>query len=440
MKRTLKELKLTMALAIPMMAGQLSQMLLGLADTLMIGQVGTVELAAAAFVNVLFHIPIVLGIAIAAAVSVLVSHAHGAREHETAGESFRHGLLLSLAVGIFTGIAIIGCIPFLDLFGQPDEVSAAAPPYLFWVTLSVIPMMPAMVIRGFAESKNHPWPVFLISMSGVLLNILLNYLLIFGKFGLPVMGLTGAGIATFISRVLTLIWLCVYVRRSRTLAESCPDHWLSPVMKMHCRRLIGLAFPIGSQIAMEFGLIAVTALLIGQFGAVQMAAHQIAITCAATTFMLPLGLSMALTIRVGHSLGTGAIRRCRRIIAGAHITGFLIMAGAATIYLCFREDLARFFTGDSEVIALTSRLLIITAIFQIFDSLQVMSMGALRGMQDTKVPTWIVFICYWIITLPLGCLLAYTRMPGATGFWTALAIGLAVAALALTGRMVRKLT
>jgi MATE family multidrug resistance protein len=434
MKRTLKELKTTMALAFPMMAGQLSQMLLGLADTLMIGRVGTVELAAAAFVNVLFHIPIILGIAITAAVSVRVSHAHGANEHEEAGEAFRHGTILALLVGAVTGLAILGCIPFLDFFGQPEDVSAAAPPYLFWVTLSVIPMMPGMVIRGFAESKDHPWPVFWISMGGVLLNIVLNYLLIFGKLGFPELGLTGAGMATFVSRVLTLVWLWIYVRGSRTLAESCPEHWLAPIQRIQWTRLIKLALPIGGQIAMEFGMIAVTALLIGHFGAVQMAAHQIAITCAATTFMLPLGLSMALTIRVGHSIGAGAIERCRRIIIGAHGTGFLIMATAATIYLIFREDLAQFFSRDPEVIGLTASLLIITAVFQIFDSLQVISMGALRGMQDTRVPTWIVFISYWIITLPMGCVLAYTALPGALGFWTALAIGLAIAAIALTVR------
>jgi MATE family multidrug resistance protein len=434
MKRTLKELKTTMALAFPMMAGQLSQMLLGLADTLMIGRVGTVELAAAAFVNVLFHIPIILGIAITAAVSVRVSHAHGANEHEEAGEAFRHGTILALLVGAVTGLAIPGVHPLSGLLRPTGGRQCSRSPLPLLGHPFRHPHDAGDGDPGICRIQGPPLAVFWISMGGVLLNIVLNYLLIFGKLGFPELGLTGAGMATFVSRVLTLVWLWIYVRGSRTLAESCPEHWLAPIQRIQWTRLIKLALPIGGQIAMEFGMIAVTALLIGHFGAVQMAAHQIAITCAATTFMLPLGLSMALTIRVGHSIGAGAIERCRRIIIGAHGTGFLIMATAATIYLIFREDLAQFFSRDPEVIGLTASLLIITAVFQIFDSLQVISMGALRGMQDTRVPTWIVFISYWIITLPMGCVLAYTALPGALGFWTALAIGLAIAAIALTVR------
>jgi len=439
MKTITKELKTTLALALPIMAGQLGQMLLGLADTLMIGQVGTVELAASAFVNVLFHIPIVLGIAISAAASVQISHAHGSGHHREAGDALRHSLWISLGVGLVIGTAIIGLIPFLHLFGQPPEVLAATPSYLFWVTLSVIPMMPSMVFRGYAEARNHPWPVFWIMMVGVLLNILLNYLLIFGKLGFPELGLTGAGIATFLSRALTMAYLFWYITRSKTLADSRPSRWIAPLDRAASGGLIRLAFPIGGQIAMEFGLIAVTALLIGGFGAVQMASHQIAITCAATTFMLPMGLSMAVTIRVGHRIGAGARGQCQKIILGAHATGFFIMATAACTYVFFRQDIAGAFSNDPAVIQLTGTLLLITAVFQIFDSLQVISMGALRGLKDVRVPTGIVFIAYWLLTLPLGWVLAYGPLPGAVGFWTALATGLAVAALALTTRLSLKL-
>ena len=436
MQAFLKENKITLALATPIMAGQLAQMLLGLADTLMIGRVGTVELAAAAFVNVLFHIPIVLAIGLTAAISVQVSHAHGADDDTAAAQALRHGLILSTLCGVGMTVILLATIPALPFFRQPAEAVAIIPSYLFWIALSAIPMVPTFVFKSFAESKNHPWPVFWIMIGGVALNILLNYLLIFGNGGFPELGLQGAGIATLIARAVTCLLVWRYIQTSTTLAPSRPRKWLGALERQRSLELFKIANPISGQVLIEFGVFALATLLVGQFGSSALAAHQIAITCAATTFMLPLGLSMALTIRVGHTLGAGEKDRCWRIIISAYLTGFLFMLAAGIFFITCREWIASGFSHDPEVIAIASSLLIVTAAFQIFDAGQTMSMGALRGLKDVYMPTLILFISSWIFGLPLGIWLAFYQDWQAEGQWWGLALGLALTAIALSIRLV----
>ena len=430
-----KESKTTFILATPIIAGQVSQMLLGLADTLMIGRVGTVELAAAAFANVLFHIPFFIAIGLTAAVSIQIAHAHGKAEHRAAADTLRHGVLLSVLAGIALSICLLGLLPFLALFQQPEEVTAITPEYLRWLAFSLIPMVPALAIKSFAEAKNHPWPVFWIFLGGVALNIVLNYILIFGNWGFPPMGLAGAGIATFIARCITLLLLAVYLKRSRTLRESLPDKWLRALRRAEIFLLAKIGSPIAGQLLLEFGAFAMAALLVGQFGSVALAAHQIALTCAASTFMLPLGLSMALTIRVGHVYGSGARERCRSIIAGAHIAAFLIMSSCALAYIVAGDSIASLFIEDPAVIALTATMLVVTAFFQIFDGAQIISMGALRGMRDVNWPTVTAFFSFWIVGIPFGAWLAFGAGVGAIGLWIGLAAALAFAAATLSVRL-----
>ncbi len=436
MKAYLKENKVTLALATPIMAGQLGQMLLGLADTLMIGRVGTVELAAAAFVNVLFHIPIVLAIGLTAAISVQVSHAHGAKDDAAAAQAVRHGMILSIVCAFIMTALLVGVIPVLHIFRQPPEIVAIIPSYLIWVALSIIPMVPTFVFKSFAESKNHPWPIFWIMIAGVALNVVLNYLLIFGHGGFPAMGLTGAGIATFIARCVTCLAVWIYIRGSATLAASRPQQWWCRLEKARSLALLKMATPISGQVLMEFGAFAMATLLVGQFGSSALAAHQIALTCAATTFMLPLGLSMALTIRVGHTLGAGEKDRCWRVILSAYATALLVMVAAGVLFITCREWIAGGFSQDPEVVTIASSLLIITAAFQIFDAGQIMSMGALRGLKDVNIPTAIVFASCWLVGLPLGTWLAFGLGHETVGQWWGLAAGLALTAIALSIRLI----
>lgn len=414
-------------------------MLIGLVDTIMIGRVGTVELAAAAFTNVIFNFPFVVGIGLFAAVSVLVAQSHGAEEHKDGEEAYRNGYLLSLICGIVLAGALLATIPFLSLLGQPEEVVEATPRYLVWMALSLIPTLPMLTIKNFAEAKNRPWTVLWIMLGGVMVNIVMNYILIFGHFGAPALGLAGAGIATLIARLVTWWALWIYQKHAPALAESRPERWLKPLNIEKCKQLIKIGLPITGQLSMEFGSFAAAALIIGTFGSTALAAHQITINCAAFSFMIPLGLAMAVTIRVGHSIGAKEPERCMKILIGGHATSLMAMGVTATAFLFAGEAIASQFTRDPEVIALTVSLLFYAAAFQIFDGAQVISMGALRGIKDVNIPTAIIFTSFWIIGIPFGAWLAFYGGQEATGMWMGLATGLAIAAVVLTIRLVKKL-
>ncbi|MGZ0706968.1 MATE family efflux transporter [Coraliomargarita sp. W4R53] len=435
MNTLLKENRKTLTLALPLIAGQVSQMLLGLTDTLMIGRVGTVDLAAAAFANALLYLPLAIGIGLAIAVSIQVAHSHGKGSAVAAGETLRNGFFISLVLGVLLTALIFLSVPFLGLLGQPSEVIAIVPPYLYWLGLSFLAVVPTMVIKGFAEAQSQPWTVLWIQLGGVALNVVLNTIFIFGYLGFPAMGLTGAGMATCIARFATLVVLWYYLVGSRSLSASLPTVWLKRLDRAECRALVFLGSPVGGQLLIEMGAFAFGALMIGRFGAIPLAAHQIAITCAATTFMLPLGLAMAVTIRVGHAISAGEIARGRTLVIGAQLIGLLLMLMCATGYVLFGEQIAASFTTDLEVISLTISILVVVAIFQLFDGIQVISSAALRGMRDVNFPTLILFVCFWLLAIPLGAGLGFTAGLGAIGVWIGLACALGLAAVALSVRV-----
>jgi MATE family multidrug resistance protein len=298
-------------------------------------------------------------------------------------------------------------------------------------------MLPGMVIKSFTEARHHPWPVFWLQIAGVGINIVLNYLWIFGHGGFPAMGLAGAGMATFVARLFTLIGCGLYLFRSRKWSTERPR--FAPFHRHEFLALLSLAAPITAQMLMEFGAFAFGALMIGRIGSLPLAAHQIALTCAATSYMIPLGISTAAGIRIGHVLGAGAQLRARRIYWSGQCVTVLIMGGFGLWFYFGGTAIARAFTPDPELIGLTARLLVIAGMFQLFDGTQVMSVGALRAMRDVKIPTLFSLAGYWGIAVPLGLFLGFGRGWGVLGFWTGLATGLGLAALTLTLRAARQL-
>ena len=439
MSTLLQENRKTFLLALPLIAGQLSQMLLGLTDTLMVGRVGTVDLAAAAFGNALLHLPFSFAIGLSIAVSIQVAHWFGSGQRAAAGEALRNGLIISVLLAFALMVLVAGSIPFLGYLDPPDEVLAIVPPYLYWIGFSFLAMVPTMVIKSFAEAQSEPWMVLWIQLGGVLLNIGLNAIFIFGHFGVPAMGLTGAGVATCLARFITLGALFYYLLNSRRLAAALPRVWWCRPEPKECRALTKMASPLSGQLLIEIGAFTVSAFLIGQFGAAALAAHQIALTCAMTTFMLPLGLSMAVTIRVSHAVSAAQAIRCRQIVMGAQAMGLMIMLSCALAYVFGGEAIAAGFTEDREVVGVTVSILAIVAIFQLLDGVQVISGAALRGMRDVNVPTGILFACFWLVALPVGAALGFIADMGAQGMWSGLAIGLGLASLALSARLWRKL-
>ncbi|WPJ94854.1 MATE family efflux transporter [Coraliomargarita algicola] len=418
-----------------MIAGQLSQMLLGLADTMMIGRVGTVELAAVAFVNSLFFLGFALASGLFAAVSVRVSHAFGSARPESISGSLRHGLLLSLLFGLFLSLAYLGLSFRLDWFRQPPEVTELSGSYFRWLALSYLPMVPMLTLKSFSEALNKPWPVLWLMLGTVVLNVWLNYLLIFGNAGLPAMGLDGAGCATFLARCAGFVAVFVYICKSPQMRPRLPARWCAPIDWSVVRYLVKLGLPISLQVSLEFAVFAACSLLMGQFGSTTLAAHQIAFTCSSTAFMLPLGLSMALTIRVGHAVGAQQWVSCRRMILGAllMITGAMSLTGA--VFVGFGSELAASFTLDQDVVRMTAAFLVVVAIYQGFDGIQVISMSALRGMHDVYVPTWINFGNFFLFAVPLGIVLAFFVGLGGIGLWYGVATGMCVSAIVLTTRL-----
>jgi MATE family multidrug resistance protein len=433
----LHESRLTLRLALPLMIGQLSQMLLGVVDTLMVGHLGVTELAALTFVNSLFHVPFVFGIGLLTGISVMTSNSRGADDPAGARGSCRHGLYLATALGLgLFGISWWVSLR-LDSFGQPPAVAERATLFFRILMASMIPALASIALKNHADALNRPWPPFWIFLGGVGLNVVLNWVMIHGKFGCPALGFEGAAWATLISRVAILVAMMVWLLRAKGLREWVPYRWFRRPDFADLRRLLAVGFPASLQMGCEVAAFSLAGLIMGRFGSEAMAAHQIAITLAATAFMIPLGLSMALTVRIGEAHGAGEPGRLRPIV----ISGWLLAAGysllAAGIFLVFGKFLASLFISAPGVISLAASLLVIVGVFQLFDSLQVVSSAMLRGLRDARVPALMGFAAYWLVGLPVGAGLGFGLHLGAIGVWWGLAAGLGVASITLGPRLWR---
>lgn len=438
LRRWQREVPMTLSLSFPIMAGMLAHMLVGLADTIMVGRVGVVPLAAASFVNAIVHLPMVVGIGLLSSVAVLGSQAFGARQSAQAGEVLRHGLAVAMGAGVLT-IGILACLlPLLSCFGQPPEVVAASGTYLMLFGGSMLPMLVAHACKQFSEALNRPWPPNFILLTGVLLNVLLNWVLIYGHWGAPALGLEGAGWATLISRVATAVGLVAYVTCAPTLRTFQPGRWWTAFSAGQFQRLLQLGWPVAAQHLLEVSAFVFAALMMGWISADAIAAHQIAITCAATTFMFGLGIGMATCIRVGHAWGASQLARMRRIgFVGIALAGG-VMALFAVMFVVGREPIARLFITSPVVIQLTAQLLLVAAVFQIADGVQIAAISALRGLTDVRAPALIAALAYWLVAVPMGAALAFAGGLGAIGVWIGLATGLGVAAVSLLWRFQRK--
>jgi MATE family multidrug resistance protein len=429
-----REVAPTLKLALPIMAGMVSHMLMGLADTVMVGHVGVTSLAASSFVNLLLHPPITFGLGLLSAVAILTSQAFGAKNPDEAGEALRNGLLASAGFGLV--VAILGhlLLPNLHRFGQEPGVVRESGAYLLICGWSVIPALIAHAAKQFSEALNHAWMPNFILLAGVVLNIFLNWVLIFGNLGAPALGLEGAGWATLLARIVVAIAMLVYLKLNVELKAFLPRHWFAGLQIARLRRLLTLGGPVGTQHLLEVSAFAFAAMMMGWISAEALAAHQIAITCAATTFMFMVGLGMAVCIRVGHAFGAGKFQRTRRIGFVGLVLAVAGMTLFGLMFITIRYPLARAFISDPEVVLLTAQFFIVAALFQIADGVQVTAMSALRGLSDLKIPALVAIFAYWMIAIPLGYVLAFRFGFGPIGIWVALALGLGIAAAILTWR------
>ncbi len=434
-----RECRDTFVLALPLIAGQVSQMLMGVVDTVMVGRLGVVPLGAATFANTIIVVPWVLGIGLLTSVSVRVSQARGANRPDHAEAALRHGTWLALAYAVLVVLALGFGLPLLRFLGQPPEVVARSPTFMMTCAISLIPAMLSMVWKSHADALNHPWRPFWILLGGVGLNVFLNWLWIWGHWGFPALGLEGAGYATLTARTLSAIVMFQWLTRSSLVRRWAPPRWFVRCHRVSFLHLLVIGFPTSLQLLTEVGAFAASALVIGTLGAVPLAAHQVAITCAATTFMVPLGIAMAITVRVGEIVGADERRRLHRVLAGGWLFALGFMSLSTLGFFFYGRELAGQFVNDAAVIEIAARLLIVAAIFQLFDGVQIVAVSALRGINDARIPAWITFVAYWILALPCGAWLAFGWHLGALGVWVGLAFGLALAAAALGVRAWRKL-
>ena len=429
MQTVLKELRPTLALALPMIVAQVSQMLIGITDAAFIGRVGTVELAAAAFTHGIFGLLYIIGIGLLIPVGVYTARDHGAGDAAGCTAWLRHGKVLALLAGGGAFLLLAGVSTQLHRFGQPPEVVAVVRPFFLLNSLSLIPVFSFQVQRQYLDAFGRPWVGTSIMLADVALNAFLNWVFIWGHLGAPALGLTGSGIATLIARTVAVSIIALWLRRD--------THAPGGLERARFRELLRMGVPAAVSLLFESGAFAAAMLMMGWLGAVPLAAHQIALSCAAFTFMFPLGLSMATSIRISKALGEGRRAALRPIGFGSLGLTVGLMLTFATIFALFGRILASAFTPDLAVVALATRLLVVAAIFQLFDGGQVVSAGMLRGLTDVKVPTLITFIAYWLISLPVGYWLAFHTSLGPIGVWTGLAAGLSVAAVLLARRFHR---
>jgi MATE family multidrug resistance protein len=433
----LREIRPTLALALPIMVGQVSQMLMGVTDSLMIGHAGAVPLAASSFAGTVFNIFYVLGIGMMLPVSIFVSRAHGAKQGDDAGEYLRHGLAVAFGFGAMETLLLVGLSSQLAHFGQPPEVVAIVRPFFLLIGASIIPVLVYLGLRQFAEAMGRPWVPMFIMLGGVGLNVLLNWIFIFGHLGVPALGLTGSGISTLVSRTLGAAIIFAWLRLDPVTRAAWPARWRGRLSWSRMKEMLHVGLPASGMLFFESSAFSFSTIMVGWLGAIPLAAHQIALSCASLSFMFPLGLSMAAGMRISRAVGAGERARLRPIAFTAMAIAIGMTGVFALAYGFGGRLIASGFVHDVPVITLAAHLLIVAALFQVFDGWQVTGAAVLRGITDVKIPALITFAAYWAVALPLGYLLGIRGPLGAIGIWVGIASGLAFAAIFLAGRFSR---
>lgn len=427
-------LKETALLAYPVVFAQLGHIMLGVVDSMMVGGIGAEPLAAAAVSNGVFFILMVIGLGISYAMTPLVAIKVGEGKPNECGDILKQGFITNLAVGlILAGLIFIVAVNF-HYFNQPKRVTALSIDYLKIIGVSAIPFMVFQTYRQYIEGFSLTKPAMFIILASNIINFFVNWLLIYGKWGFPELGLNGAGYATLLSRVFMAVAIVVYALRSSKVKPYNPSFTIAKANWKLIKKILSVGVPSGFQYFFETAAFSLGAVMIGWIGAKDLAAHQIAINLASITYMAALGVSAAGAIRVGGAFG----RKDKREIRTAGFTALLIsvsfMACAGLTFIALNNFLPRFYISDEFVISKASMLLVMAALFQMSDGAQAVGLGILRGLTDVKIPTLITFIAYWILSLPIGYVLSFHYNFGVVGVWIGFIIGLTASAVMLTIR------
>lgn len=433
-----KESKTIFLLSLPLIIGQVGQMLLGLVDSVMVAKLGVTELAALTLANNLFFVPFIFGIGIMTCVSIRVSTAKGAGNAAEVRSVCRNSTYLALMIGTaFFLLAWVGN-GLIEHMKQDPIVASRSRGYFIIICASLIPGLVAISLKNHVDALDRMWTAFTISIAAVILNVFLNWVLIYGNLGAPAMGLEGAGYATLISRTILVLAMLVWFAKDASLAKWTPYRWFIRLDTREIKSLLRLGFPAGLQTLTEVGAFVMSGIILGWISKEALAAQQIALVCAGIAFMIPLGISIALTIRVAEKVGRNQTSNLHATyLSGWSLTlVFSILTGMS--FLLFGGQMAQQFIDDAPlVIAYATSFLMVAGVFQIVDGQQVASIGMLRGLHDTTTPAVIGFFSYWIIGIPFGYWLAFHTNVGAVGIWWGLALGLTIASILLGVRLWR---
>ncbi len=439
----LDEIKATVRLAIPVVATQIAQISMGFVDTVMVGRLSSDALAGIALGNSVFFTILMVAMGLVMAVGPMVSQSFGAGNPDGVARSTRQGMWLATTLAVPAFLIIRNLESLLLWIGQDAETVQLTQSYLQAISWGVFPFLWFVALRSFIEGVSRPRPATVISVIAVLLNVGANYVLMFGKLGLPRLGLVGTGWAS------TIVFWFMFAVLAATAARS-PSFRVYEIF-LHLRRpdprvfreLFQIGWPIGIGYGIEAGLFMITAMMMGLLGTVALASHQIAIQCASITFMVPLGIGIAASVRVGQAVGRGDRRGVR--LAGLVGVGLAatFMTGAAIVFWTLPRAVVSLYLditdpANGEVISLAVSLLFVAAVFQLFDGVQVSAAGALRGIKDTRVPMLIGFVSYWVVGLSTGYVIGFKLNYGPVGLWWGLVLGLTVAAILLLWRFWHK--
>jgi MATE family multidrug resistance protein len=430
--------KETIALAWPLVATQVGHIVTGIVDTIFLGQLGITHQAAGILSNSLYILLLVFTIGMSYALTPLVTEAHESSDTVKKAALFKNGLFLNFAVAAVCFALLFFCSPLMYYLQQPKEVVDMAIPFFQVLVFSMLPVSLFFSCKQYCEGLSNTRIALFISIVGNIANIILNYGLIYGKFGLPELGYMGSAWATFIARTIMGVAFVIMVFRSPLTREIASAYKKVKINLIELAALWRIGFNSAMQFTFEVAAFVIAGLLAGKFGKENIDAHGIALQLASFTYMFGSGIGSAATIRVGIYKSQNNLVELRHAVNAALKLVILVMGVCALFFIVLRSQLPGFFTSHVEVIELTSQLLLIAALFQLFDGLQVTLIGILRALQDIKFPTYATLVCYWVIALPLAWVLAFPAGLGTIGVWIALLVSLILVSAALYFRL-RKL-
>lgn len=428
------EFKKNLVIALPVMMGQLGNVIVNLADNIMVGELGAAPLAAVSLANSVVFVAMSLGIGFSLGITPLVAESDGEGDTVKGKSYLQNGIFMCLALGLFLYIGLLFIEPILFYLDQPEEVIELAIPYYRIISFSIFPLMLFQAFKQFSDGLSLTRYGMRATLWANVVNIGFNYLLIYGIWIFPEMGIIGAGYGTLIARIFMVVMLLYLFKNRPKFSQYSGGFGLKILNKDVLRRIFNIGLPTSLQMLFEVGVFASAVLLSGVLGTIPQAANQIALNLSSMTYMIAVGLGVTATIRVGNQKGLKDYVSLRRIAFSIFLLMILIDVVFAAFFMIFNSWLPLIYIDDPAVTILAAQLLIVAALFQLSDGLQSVVLGALRGLQDVTKPMYITFVAYWVIGFPSCYYLGLHTGLKSNGIWLGLLIGLSASAVMLMYR------